>query len=197
MKNQKEWEEVYGSDTLFHKNEYPSELILKFVRRNYTSKIPFDDRGGVKALDIGCGWGNNLKFVKKDGFDVYGIDFSKSAIESLKKDFGEHVMVGNIAKMPYENNFFDFCFDKSAIQHNPKNDIFKIHEEVFRILKKDGKFFSTMLVSGDNGFLTGFLDLRELKESLKGFSQIKIDYITITEDNQSAEYKAYLIEAIK
>ena len=61
-KNQKEWEEVYSDDSIFHKNEFPSELVIQFVRRNYTSQIAPTSRGRVKALDIGCGWGNNLEF---------------------------------------------------------------------------------------------------------------------------------------
>ncbi len=195
--NQVEWEKVYSDDSIFHKNEFPSELIIQFVRRNYTSKIVPENRGGVKALDIGCGWGNNLKFVKQDGFDVFGIDFSVSAIESLKSNFGDKVVVGDISNMPFENKYFEFCFDKSAIQHNIKEDIPKIHEEIFRILKPNGKFFSTMLVEGSNGFITGYLNEEELKDSLKKFKEIKIDYITRTENNGRDKLTAYIIEATK
>ena len=48
--NQKEWESVYSNNGIFHKNEFPSELIVRFVRRNYTSKIPLENRGGLKPL---------------------------------------------------------------------------------------------------------------------------------------------------
>ena len=99
--------------------------------------------------------------------------------------------------MPYKNEFFDFIFDKSAIQHNEKNDILKIHKEVFRILKKGGKFFSIMLLSGNNGFITGFLNEDELKESLKEFKNIKIDYLTRTENNGRDKLTSYIIEATK
>lgn len=44
--NQVEWEKVYSDDSIFHKNEFPSELIIQFVRRNYTSKIVPENRGG-------------------------------------------------------------------------------------------------------------------------------------------------------
>lgn len=138
-----------------------------------------------------------MKFVKHDGFDVFGIDFSKSAIESLKGSFGDKVIVGDISNMSFENEYFEFCFDKSAIQHNIKEDIPKIHEEIFRILKPNGKFFSTMLVEGNNGFITGYLNEEELKDSLKKFKEIKIDYITRTENNGRDKLTAYIIEATK
>ena len=138
-----------------------------------------------------------MKFVKNEGFDVYGIDFSKNAIDSLKPEFGDNVIVVDIVNMPYENEFFDFCFDKSAIQHNPKDDIFKIHKEVYRMLKKNEKFFSIMLKEGDNGFLTGYLSEDELRKSLNDFEDLRIDYEIRTEDNGRKRFTAYIIEATK
>lgn len=197
MENQMEWENVYNSNTTFHKNDFPSELIIQFVRRNFTTRIPVENRFDFKALDIGCGWGNNLKFVRNEGFDAFGIDFSSSAIKFLNEFFGNNVCVGNATNLPYPDDFFDFCFDKSSIQHNPREEIFIIHKEVFRVLKKNGKFFSVMLAEGTNGFLTGFLNENELRESLSCFGNFCIDYISRTENGGRDKYKSFIIEAQK
>ena len=196
-KNLEEWENAYLTDSCFHKNEYPSELIVGFIRRNFTSKIHRQERGGVKILELGCGWGNNMRFVKNEGFDVYGIDFSSTAIKRLKKLFPGKVYCCDFIKIPFPDNNFDLIYDRSSIQHNNKNDIFKIHTEVYRTLKKGGKFFSIMLKEGNNGFLTGYLTENELRYSLRSFRNLKIDYLIRTENNTEDKLISYIIEAVK
>lgn len=41
-----------------------------------------------KVLDVGCGTGNFLGWAKNQGWDVYGLDFDRNAIESSFKNFG-------------------------------------------------------------------------------------------------------------
>ena len=59
---------------------------MRFIGRNFF-KIPLDERNEIKILEIGCGQGSNLWFLAKEGFDVYGIDISPSAIQKTEKKF--------------------------------------------------------------------------------------------------------------
>jgi 2-polyprenyl-3-methyl-5-hydroxy-6-metoxy-1,4-benzoquinol methylase len=68
-------------ETIFVNNEwgkYPPLSVIKFVARNFYKVI---DRKKVKILEIGSGPGANLWFMAREGFTVYGIDFSKTACE--------------------------------------------------------------------------------------------------------------------
>ena len=85
---QTQWEEIYSDPQTAHKNKYPTELVVSTVFRN------FKTRAGLKALDLGCGWGNNLRFLRDAGFDAYGIEISRTAVESMRDEFGDHVVQG-------------------------------------------------------------------------------------------------------
>ena len=42
---------------------------------------------GAKALDVGCGLGDNAVFMAQNGYEVTAIDLSQSAIDWAKKRF--------------------------------------------------------------------------------------------------------------
>ena len=55
-----DWEKVYSASIFRNKNQYPSEEIISFMMRNYGE---LKNKSSIKVLDMGCGWGNNLKFL--------------------------------------------------------------------------------------------------------------------------------------
>jgi 2-polyprenyl-3-methyl-5-hydroxy-6-metoxy-1,4-benzoquinol methylase len=48
--------------------------------------FPSNARG--KLLDVGCGDGRFLRYAKKQGFEVWGIDFDKKSVENVKRNLG-------------------------------------------------------------------------------------------------------------
>ncbi len=44
---------------------------------------------GKKAIDVGCGLGDNAVFLAQNGYEVTGIDLSQSAIDWAKKRFAD------------------------------------------------------------------------------------------------------------
>ncbi len=192
--DQIKWESTYSSPTCFHKNSYPNECIIRFARRNYYN---IANKGEIRCLDLGCGWGNNLYFLRDEGFDCYGVDFSKTAIEHLKADFGDKVYCGGATRLQYADNFFDFMIDRASIQHNPREDVSLILLEVYRILKPGGKLFSTMLKQGPHDFLVTRLSEKELRKELSIFSSYEINYSSLTVNHGQDGHVGYIIEAIK
>lgn len=85
-----------------------------------------------KLFEAGCGPGWLLKDAQKAGFDVYGIDFNREAIEHAKSLGLSNVKVGDVAQA--DSFFPDTKFDAVAIFHvlehldNP--------DEVFSGIKK-------------------------------------------------------------
>jgi len=99
--------------------------------------------------------------------------------------------------IPFDNDFFDICIDRSAIQHNSKEDIYSIYEEIFRVLKKNGRLYSILLKKGNFHVLKTKLKEFEVKEALNMYKKIEINYISTTINNATEEYISYLIDAIK
>jgi ubiquinone/menaquinone biosynthesis C-methylase UbiE len=84
--------------------------------------------------------------MAKQGFEVYGIDISPTAIEIArsrcqKQGFTCNFITGDAVKMNYLAEFFDFVFDRGcfhSIRPERRGDYIKgLHQ----ILKKNGKYY--------------------------------------------------------
>jgi SAM-dependent methyltransferase len=137
-------EDFYWENNIYNKglnlNKYPFDNVVSFVFRNRNNITPNN------VLDIGCGAGNNSWFLAKEGFNVYGIDGSISAInycrdrfisENLKGDF----TVGNFKNLPFKDSFFDLAIDRASLTCCNLKDCRIIVKEINRTLKTKGKFF--------------------------------------------------------
>jgi len=188
-----DWEEVYSADTFRDKNEYPSEEIVSFIMRNYGAS---EHKEVINVLDMGCGWGNNLKFLKDKGFCGVGVDISKTAIQYCKSS-GYTASVCDFSKLPFSDSSFDIVFDRQAIQHNTIENIKKTLNEVKRVLKKGGVFFSIMISEADYDVDTTYITEKKAQKLLTDFKIISIDKQSRTYDNQKIKNKSLIIHVQK
>ena len=145
-----------GWDTIFKNNEwgkYPDMAVIRFVAKNFYTK---KNRKKISILEIGCGTGANLGFIAKEGFNTFGIDGSKIAIDIAKKKLKEdnlkvNLSINDIKKLPYKTGFFDCIIDCECLYSNSFADTLQILKEVSRVLKKKGLFFSRTFASGTYG----------------------------------------------
>lgn len=93
----------------------------------------------VKVLDIGCGSGRFMKFLKeKYGLKkIVGIDISEGMV-SKAKNSKEKVLLANAINLPFFKDTFDFIFLFSVFPHILEKE--KCLKEIFKILKKNGSF---------------------------------------------------------
>ena len=111
-------------------NNYPQKLC------NYINERFFDTSNNKKSkiLDIGCCKGTALHSFNTSGnFELFGIDIRNENINgiefkscNLEKD-----------KIPYPDNFFDFVYSKSVLEHVVNTDNFL--SEAYRTLKPGGR----------------------------------------------------------
>jgi ubiquinone/menaquinone biosynthesis C-methylase UbiE len=147
--------------------KYPATDLIE----NVMKRFKHSDRSKIKVLDLGCGAGANLRFFVEEGFDVYGIDGSPSAIKLAKKRMEyldrsyplENIEVGDFSKLSYESNYFDLVVDYFSIYANTCENILRTRKEVERVLKSGGSFFSRCWAVGCDGFDSG--DMLELNTS--------------------------------
>lgn len=152
----KVWERVFESQEW---GKYPNEELIRFIARNfYKAK----DRKIIKILEVGCGPGANLWYLAREGFCVYGIDGSITAIKKAKnqlnsevKDWSGDLRVGDIITVPFDEQFFDAVVDVECLCCNSIEDLGKILSEIKRTLKPKGMFFSLTFAKGCWGDGTG------------------------------------------
>ena len=132
--------EVYENYEL-HANA-PSREELKSISRTY-SKIfgeflPKDKQS--KILDIGCGYGAFIYFLKNKGYKKYwGIDLSKEEINFCKKNISNNVSVENIFNFLKKNKDYDLIVANHLMEHLPKKELLEMLIEIRKSLGKNGK----------------------------------------------------------
>lgn len=191
MQKENTWEKFYQKTPLekipWQKTQ--ADYFLKLLR---AKKL-----GQGKALDLGCGTGIKSIALAKKGFEVTGIDISKTAIkhakENAKKEKLEiNFIVEDATDLSFlGNERFDFVLDWANLHGIEEEKRNKYIREVAKYTKKGGKLllrcFSKHGVSGmELGFLTpmGIVYLFS-KEEIK---ELYGKYFKILETNRSKPY---------
>ena len=93
-----------------------------------------------KILDVGCGRGWFLDAAKKRGWEVYGTEFSSTAVQ-LNTEKGIAMKEGKLNPADFENVEFDVITSFEVIEHinNPNEEL----ENIASLLRKGGLFFCT------------------------------------------------------
>lgn len=184
MKNvKKPNEDFFGRMQLRGMNNRHS-LMASWGMRHMT----FMDK--TMILDIGCGGGKNIKQMLQyaPSANVYGVDYSEASVNMTTrlnrqsiKNGRTKVVMGTVESLPFASNIFDLA---TAFETVYFWDLEKGFSEVYRILKKGGKFMIVNEAQNSDG-LEDYIDTigfrvytaSELKASLTnaGFVNISID----------------------
>lgn len=112
-------------------------LWPEFLWRRWRGRglLPWVGRG--RALDVGCGAGNNLVALQEQGWDVSGVDASAVAVERAQSRFGARVRLGDLASMDYPDRTFDAVLFSHVLEH--LHGPLPLLKEVWRILDWGGR----------------------------------------------------------
>lgn len=140
----KNWEKLYKKRIWA---KYPHEPLIRFIAKNF---YHCKNRKKIKILELGCGSGANIWYLAREGFTVYGIDASATAIRwantFLSQDNLHAILkIGEITNLPYKDKFFDLVIDYGSLSSNNLGDLKVVLSEVKRVLKKSGLFFNETL----------------------------------------------------
>jgi tRNA (uracil-5-)-methyltransferase TRM9 len=102
-----------------------------------------------RLLNIGCGHGPD--FVPfKDGFELYGIDFSSKMLElaqkyAVKYAFNVNLKEADARRLPYADSYFDWAIAIASFHHiDDKEGRLQALKELYRVLKPGGEAFITV-----------------------------------------------------
>ena len=165
-----EWEKIYKKNSFREKNKWPNEDLISFIMRKYGNT---KNKNKINILELGCGWGNNLRLLKDLNFNYFGIDQSKTATNYCKKYY-KNIFCCNFSEIPFGDQFFDIVLDRQSIQHNDKFSINNIFSEIHRILKKRGLLYSHLISKSSYKVKTHHFKVNEIKKFLKNFSSLEI-----------------------
>lgn len=126
--------------------------LLRFTLNKFLNLL----KEGSKILDLGCGEGDKTNYIAGKGFKVIGVDLSKTAIKSAKKNFKNVTfLIRDITNTKLPSNSFD-AITSLAVYHTLIVKDRKLYiKEIQRLLKKGGLLFQSFLSSKDETFRKG------------------------------------------
>lgn len=127
---------------------YPSSEIITLYHRYIKNRMPKDKK--LRVLDFGCGRGANLEFFSDMGFEVYGIDISKEAIDICKNNQyfkADHFIQCDVIKDKSLQELFDIKFDvivaTVSLTYLGKSDIKNVIKQFSQCLNQGGVVISS------------------------------------------------------
>ena len=111
---------------------------------------------GMSLLDAGCGGGRNLVYFLRNGFKVYGVDRSATAIVQIKSLATEllndiesdQFRVETVERMSFGNDTFDVVLSSAVLHFADDEEHWQsMVSEMWRVLKPGGMFFARLASS--------------------------------------------------
>lgn len=115
-----EWERVHSGQAW---GRWPNTRLVEAFMREYGSASR-DERADIQVLELGCGAGAQLRFLAAEGFDVFGVDGSPSAITMARiLAPGSYLHVHDIAQPRFTPpHRMDCIIDVCTLQHLSPGD---------------------------------------------------------------------------
>ena len=169
---------------------FAAEEALKVFKKKNISNI----------VELGAGLGRDTIFFAKNNIKVEALDYSKTAVMSIRKKIKELNLSKFVTakvfdvrkKLPFKNNSIQGIFSHMLYCMALKNlEVQNLNNEILRVLVKGGVNIYTVrnFEDGDykngvhiedetyknDGFIINFFSKKKIEELLVGFSNIKID----------------------
>jgi len=111
------------------------------VRHTHLELLGLASLSGKKILDAGCGPGTYGLMLAQTGNEVVGVEISPDSVQvanrrAKEKEVNFIAHVGDLEKLPFEDNTFDICFCGWVLHHFP--DFNASVSELSRVLKPEG-----------------------------------------------------------
>lgn len=178
-----------------YSKEEPEDIVVEFVLslKNKKSKI----------LDLGCGTGRHLIYIKEHGFNGYGADISKIGLNITKNRLKQRKLECNLIRghmnfLPFDNRSFDAVICINTLYHQKLEGIQRTIFEIYRILKRGGLLLTNFLTRRtysyekgkkieentflpnegiERGVLHHFTDKKEIEQLFKNFTNYTLRLI--------------------
>ena len=112
-----------------------ARLFFAQATYGWGDRFPRYKRDGM-VLDVGCGNGSYLSFLKHHGWRVMGVELSKEAAATAKQKLDIDVIVGDLQDLSFPANSFDHIHMSHVLEHvtSPVDTLKKVRQ----LLKPNG-----------------------------------------------------------
>lgn len=178
----KDYREDYNKQTLrVYEAEYLS-FLERWEKTPYTPpRLLLELRTLIapptRILDLGCGGGQDTRYLRREGYRVIGLDLSQKLLAQARTQSGGTPLVrANLLRLPLKNEILGAVWSAAVLIHFPKIDLLKILRVIRLSLQTNGVFagtftFGTQSGIAQGGWIPGRFFSRWRKNELAGIIQ--------------------------
>ena len=178
--------EVYS-----HKQSFVMPIIKKFLKKG-------------RILESGCGLGDKVYLLQKEGYEATGIDNAKETVEKVKRIMPSlDIRFADVRQLPFDDEFFDGYLSLGVIEHFYEG-YDRVIQETTRVVKKGGFAFvgfPFLCPLRKIKIKRGSYPLWEEKEDLvSSFYQFILDHNKVIDDFSKKGFqikRLYFCDAVK
>lgn len=145
----------------FWNNEYWKNVIddnkVDFIKDSWMEKYveKINKIENKTAIDLGCGIGQDTKWLLDKGFDVVSCDFSERALNKLKELIhnSKTMQIDIKEELPFEDNSIGLINANLSIHYFDMKNTIKIFNEIHRILIPNGLFIGRVNSDKNEGYI--------------------------------------------
>lgn len=187
-------------------------------RWTYVFIEPLRAADAKRILDMGCGYGNEVCTLSKEGFEVTGLDISEASISHAQSQTqSANFIVGDMAeKLPFRDDCFDAIMSNVAAHMFSDSITRVLFSEVKRMLRPDGLFLFHLNSTEDRplrakwsppvreielnyilekgGGTMHFFSRAYLLELLSDWHPVNLEHIEILKHEEKGKYNHFVIE---
>ncbi len=92
---------------------------------------------GAKVLDVGCGTGDNLRYLLREEVSYFGIEYAENTARVARRILGERaeIRTGSATSIPFDAQTFDLVLCIEVLEHIPDDE--GVCAEIARVLKTE------------------------------------------------------------
>lgn len=103
---------------------------------------------GMRILDVGCGRGESLIWLARQGAETWGLDYATEALRlamnaiqvaNVETERRCRLLAANARHLPFPPESFDLVLMLDIVEHLHSWELEQTLREVWRVLKQDGK----------------------------------------------------------
>ena len=157
--------------------KYPNEELSRFIGRNF-GDYSQEYKSSLSVLETGCGSGGNLWMIAKEGFRASGLDISSAALKLAEQRLAGYgctaeLFKASMTQIPCPDSSFDVVVDVFSSNCLDTSEGKRFLEEVSRILKPSGLFFSYFPSKSSDAWMLEQKSNRVDQNTLHGFERKK------------------------
>lgn len=147
MDEQRETNETY--------NRYAARYAERYQEIELTEQLDtFTDMlfSGAHVLDLGCGPGRDIGFLRARGLNVVGVDLSLGMLQEAHSRGSGDLVLGDMTRLPFAAEKFDGAWLAASFHHLPRELALPALQGIRRTLKHGGALYISVKVGKGTGW---------------------------------------------